>query len=387
YYTFTLSGRITEFKLSLSTSAIDTKTPLLHLPSEPGYRAFDVFYYLLTSASTPAERDFLNLNTPQSYALLNKSQTFPPPDYLPTADDAASAEDFRASLREIGIKGSAQRSLIAVLAALLKLGNAVGFLVDREDLEDICEDVGGLLDVDPDVILSKCGTDDRELLIAGIYEALVDWVLIKANAAIAAELARINNSAVDFNGQPFPDDDDPDTVGLTVVDVPDPALGKALALRGVFDDTHGINEEMKGDGVDVQPPSSSVLRDMTNALAAVERHLGPPTCRPMIEAEQEREKIETVVEKLAVEIEPSGFLHSILYPYSADSGLSICKFNRFDLNHVVQSSRVWYHLCVHPSDDPPATLASLPTVTSSWSAGAVSRQLRTWRLQEWANRR
>ncbi|KAI5283817.1 hypothetical protein KEM52_003212, partial [Ascosphaera acerosa] len=61
--------------------------------------------------------------------------------------------------------------------------------------------------------------------------------------------------------------------------------------------------------------------------------------------------------------------------------------HRFDVDAVVQSSRVWYHLCVHPSDDNPATLAALPTLTSSWSAGAVSRQLRAWRLQEWANRR
>jgi chitin synthase len=38
-------------------------------------------------------------------------------------------------------------------------------------------------------------------------------------------------------------------------------------------------------------------------------------------------------------------------------------------------------------DDAPSTLVSLPSTTSAWSAGTVSRQLRAWRLPEWANRR
>lgn len=290
-------------------------------------------------------------------------------------------------MREIGIKGAAQRSLIAILAALLKLGNATSFLVDQEDLEDICEDVGGLLNVDPEVILKKCGTDDREVLIAGIYEAVVDWVIIKANTAIAAALARQNNSSDNGSGNGPASFDDLDTVGLTIMDVPDPTLGRALALRSVFDDSKGINEEMKEDGVDVPPTPSSVLRDMQAALTAAEPYLAVPGTPAMQRLEQERDKTEGVVEKVGVELETSAFLHGVLYPYGAESGINVCKFNHFDLNHVVESSRVWFHLCVHPSDDPPATLAALPTVTSSWSAGVVSRQLRQWRLQEWANRR
>ncbi|KAI5294993.1 hypothetical protein KEM56_005731, partial [Ascosphaera pollenicola] len=161
----------------------------------------------------------------------------------------------------------------------------------------------------------------------------------------------------------------------------------ALALRSVFDDTHGINEEMKEDGVDVPPVPSSVLRDMHAALAAADRFLPAPGSPAMQQLEQERDRTEAAVEKVAVELEPSTFLHTILYPYTPEAGLNVARFNHFDLNHVVQSSRAWFHLCIHPSDDPPATLAALPTVTSSWSAGAVSRQLRQWRLQEWANRR
>jgi len=113
--------------LAISTSGLDTSVGLLNIPPEASYRAFDVFYYLLTSASTPAEREFLGLKPASTYALLSKSGTFDPPSYLPTADDAASAEDFRACLKAIGIKGSAQRSLLSVLAGLLKLGDTLGW--------------------------------------------------------------------------------------------------------------------------------------------------------------------------------------------------------------------------------------------------------------------
>ena len=107
---------------------------LLNIPQEIGYRAFDVFYYLLTSASTPAEREFLSLKHPSAYSLLNRSGTYEPPNYLPAADDTASAEDFRSALKEIGIKGSAHRNLISTLAGLLKLGDTVGLLIDQEGL-------------------------------------------------------------------------------------------------------------------------------------------------------------------------------------------------------------------------------------------------------------
>src|SRR5438045_4592610 len=60
---------------------------------------------------------------------------------------------------------------------------------------------------------------------------------------------------------------------------------------------------------------------------------------------------------------------------------------RFHLNTILGSSRIWYHLGIHPTHEPPAALVSWSTATSSWSAGTVSRQLRAWRLPEWANRR
>ena len=371
---------MSQLSLALSNTGVNLRDGLLNIPAEAGYRAFDVFYYLLTSASTPAEREFLGLKEASAYSILNKSGTYDPPSYLPTADDAAAAEDFRAGLKAIGIRGAAHRSLISVLAALLKLGNASGFLVDEEELESVCEDVGGLLNIDPHVLLRDCTTDDRESLISGIYEALLDWVISKANEAIASELqaAQENDSTDDgFVG---------DTVCLTVVDVPDPALGKAIALRGVFDDSTGINAEMIDDGIDVVSPGHAVLTDMKNAVSEVEVALGDTGSSAARDYEYQRDKLQGVLEKVGVETEPGSYLRQVLYPIENES-IALGKYGRFDLSSMLGGNRMWYHISIHPTDDSAATLGTLPSVTSAWSAGTISRQLREWRLPEWANRR
>lgn len=385
--TLTLDGNVTAASIALSDSGIDTSKGLLNVPSEAGYRAFDVFYYLLTTASTAQEREFLGLQPPSSYRLLSKSGTYEPPSYLPTADDAAAAEDFRSSLKEIGIKGSAHRHLISTLIGILKLGDTLNLGLDSEELEDICEDVAGLLGLEPEVLAHKCNTSERETLIGGLYESIVDWVISKANEAIATEMLRIKNIDNSSDGARTPvTDDDADTVCITLLEVPGPALGKAAALRGVFDDTQGINAEMKEDGVDVVPAGSSVLREMENAVAEVGPALGIMTGPTGREMEHERDRRANVLEKVGREAEDDGFLKSILFPVEGE-GIILGRAGRIDLPAVLGSSRVWYHLSLHPSDDSPASLATLPSPTSAWSASTVSRQLRTWRLPEWANRR
>lgn len=393
-FKITLAGNLCSTSLSISSSGIDTNSGLLGIPPEAGYRAFDVFYYLLTSASTPAEREFLGLKHPSAYTLLNRSGTFAPPSYLPTADDAASAEDFRASLKTIGIKGPAHRSLLSTLAGLLKLGETTGFLVDEEVLEETCEDVGGLLGLEPEVLLKRCTTNDRETLIAGVYEALVDWVLGKANEAIAAELQRIKDgdtSSESGSGRigertPRTEEDNGDTVTITIVEIPRQDLGKALALRGVFDDTLGINAEMREDGVEVIPAGSSVAKDMHNAVAEVAVDLGVAQGLAARDRDQERDRREAVLEKVGLEAEVGGFLRKILYPQEG-GGIRAGFDSRLNLPDLLGSTRVWYQLVLHPTDESPGSLASLASTTSAWSAGTVSRQLRAWRLPEWANRR
>ncbi|RMZ75162.1 hypothetical protein DV737_g5424, partial [Chaetothyriales sp. CBS 132003] len=354
-YNVTLSGKTASLTLALSASGIDVDRGLVNIPADKGYRAFDVFYYLLASSSTTAEREFLGLKHASKYSLLNRSGTLDPPTYLPTADDAAAAEDFRSAIKAMGIKGAAYRGLLSTLAALLKLGETTGFLVDADALDDICEDVGGLLGIEPEVLAHGCTTDDRQVLIAAVYEALVDWLISKANEAIAAELRAGSNS-------PGADEDSGDEVSYTVVDMPGEPLGKAAALRGIFDDTTGINAEMKDDGVEVVPAGHSVLK------------------------EHERDRRNAVLERIGVEVEAGAFLKSLLYPVDGE-GVSVGQKGRFDLATTLASSRVWYQLSLHPTDDSPHTLATLTSPTTAWSAGTVSRQLRAWRLPEWANRR
>ncbi|KAI9369464.1 chitin synthase-domain-containing protein [Aspergillus egyptiacus] len=376
-FTFTLKGDLVGLSLALSTSGINVRKGLLDIPTENGYRAFDVFYYLLTSSSTPAEREFLALKEPSAYALLNKSGTYTPPSYLPTADDAAAAEDFRAALKAIGIKGPSLRNLLSVLTGLLKLGNAAGFLVDQEELEETCEEAGDLLGIDPEILLHKCATDERELLIAGIYEALVDWVISKVNESIASELQEHSTSG---SGAGRWSDDD--TVSITVVDIPRPAFGKAVALRNVFDDSVGINAEMKEDGVPAPPVGHAIANEM---VAAVEQ-FGPDLGIGADPAkEYELDKRQGALEKVGIDLEVDSFLRHILTP-AEGQGIGVGKRGRFDLANTLGSSRLWHHISIHPSDDLPQTFnVSMPTTT--WSASIVSRQIREWRLAEWANRR
>lgn len=397
--TLTLSlsspGTVTAATLALAAGkGIDTTRGLLDVPSEPaGHRAFDVFYYLLTSASTPAEREFLGLKAASSYALLSRQgTTTTPPSYLPTADDAAAADDFRNALKDIGIRGSSFRSFISTLAGILKLGNTVDYGVDEDAFEEICEDVGGLLGIDPEVLARQLTTDERRVVIAGLYEALVDWVIAKANESIASQIAS-GDSASDDARTPRSVDGNGDTVCITVLEVPDPAIGKAICLRGIFDDSQGINHEMIEDGVPVAPAGSTAVRETQAAVADVGPDLGIMTGQQGRDRQHELERREELLERIAHaadgddDVSNNGFVKRLLFPVPGE-GIGLGRnHGRMDVSAVLSSSRVWYHLSMSPSDDSPAALAALPSVTSSWSAGTVSRQLRAWRLPEWANRR
>jgi len=387
--TLNLAGTLTAASVALSQGGIDTAKGLLNIPAEAGYRAFDVFYYLLTSASTPAEREFLGLKAASSYTLLSRSGTYTPPSYLPTADDAAAADDFRAALKEIGIKGSAHRNLISTLAGLLKLGNTLDYGVDSDELDEIIEDVSGLLGVEPEVLARQCSTEDRVTLVGGLYESLVDWVIAKANEAISSQMSAIRDGAGSVDGRgpsPAGPSDAGDTVSITVIEVPDPTLGKAIAMRAIFDDSQGINQEMIQDGVEVSGAGSSVLREMQNAVAEAAPDLGIMTGPVGRSRQHELEKREIILEKVAHAADDDGFLKKLLFPVPGE-GINLGRAGRIDLAALLNASRAWFHLCIHPTDDSPSSLAALPSITSAWSAGTVSRQLRAWRLPEWANRR
>lgn len=390
-FSLSLSGDLIGASISLSTSGIDTQNGLLNVPADRGYRAFDVFYYLLTAASSQQEREYLGLKSASQYALLKKSETYGPPSYLPTADDTAAAEDFRDALKTIGIKGKSLRSLLSVVAALLRLGDALGFLVDQEELEGVCEEVGELLEIDPEVLVRKCVTEERGILIAAIYEALVDWVISKANTAIKSELQSGRALGSSRNSDagimtPAESQEDGDSVSITVVELPGQQLGKAISLKTVFDDSTGINAEMRDDGVPVVVAGSSVLREMNDAVTAVEPDLGIMSGVTGREREFQLDRRQGVMEKIGADLEPESFLRELLYTSGSNASPSVAQTGRFQLSQLLASSRVWFQLCLHPSDDAPAKFASQGS-NLSWSAGCVSSQIRAWRLPEWANHR
>jgi len=385
--TFNLNGlgQIVGASLALSTSGLQTGPGLLHVPREPGYRAFDVFYYLNVSSASQSERDFLKLQPYSTYSLLNKSGTFLPPDYMPTADDHAAAEDLRVNLRAIGIQGGALRNLISALTGLLVLGETLDYMVDMDVLDKACEDAAVLLDIDQRVLRNKCDTMEREILIAGLYEAIVDWVIAQANEAMRTELRETRAfNAGDENLTP---DDDEDSVNIVVIDIPAQDLGRAVALRNVFDDTEGINAEMKEDGVPVATAGSTILEQMQAATALCGPELGSLEGPAGRDEEQRRDRREGVLEKVAHESDEGSYLKDILHPVDDNGlvrGVVLGTVGRFDLANVISTSRVWFHLNLHPTDESPASLALL---NNHWSAAAISSQLRAWRLPEWANRR
>ncbi|KAL1608544.1 hypothetical protein SLS60_003486 [Paraconiothyrium brasiliense] len=387
-FTINLQGNLVNAEIRLSTSGIDTENGLLNIPAKPGFRAFDVFYYLNSSSASHAEREFLNLAHPSEYKFLNRSGTYNPPSYLPDVDDAAAAEDLRQNLKAIGIKGQKLNNLISCLAGLLKLGNTIGYDVDQDMVRAICEDCSSLLDVDPSLLGHKLSDSDRATAIGGIYEAIVDYVLMHANTTIQEDVrsGRLGAGSDAGHMTPPSEEEEGDIVNITVVEVPNQALGKAISLRTVFDDTEGINSEMKEDGVQIPPAGTSVLEGMRQAIHTSEVELGVegPALR---EHRMDLERRERVLEQIALEIpDEENFVKKVLMPIGGQGiVLGSAEVNRLDLNNVLATSRVWFHLALHPTDTTPEKLTQ--DATASWSAATVSRQLRDWRLPEWANRR
>ncbi|KAH9427105.1 hypothetical protein MCOR02_012484 [Pyricularia oryzae] len=157
-------------------------------------------------------------------------------------------------------------------------------------------------------------------------------------------------------------------------------------MRGIFDDSQGINSEMKQDGVEVASASQSVLRETQNAVVEAGPLLGDMSGPKGRDRQHHLEKREEVLEKVGIVADDDCFFKKLLFPVSGQ-GIQLGQAGRLDIQGVLGSSRAWYHLSIHPTDDSPASLAALPSINSAWSAGTVSRQLRAWRLPEWANRR
>ncbi|KAF2772182.1 chitin synthase [Teratosphaeria nubilosa] len=388
-FNLNLQGDLSGASLALSTSGLDTRRALLHVENQEGHRAFDVFYYLLQSASAQ-EAEALGLKRAEQYALLRKSETYAPPSYLPTADDAANAEDWRAALKSLGIRGAGFRNLLQAVAAVLRLGDAVGWLVSEAEVESACDDVAELLEIDSGFLVQKLAGDEREVLAAGLYEAIVDWLVAKANQAIRVEIhtgKSINSSSGSEGGcDTPPSTDDDDGVSISIIEIPSESLGKAVALKTVFDDNSGINVEMKEDGVPVNSAGSSTMKAMSEAVAANEADLGIMGGLAGREREEMLDARNSVLEKIGEQAHAESFVRQILYSGDGQQ-VEVGKRGRFQLMDTLGRARVWFQLCLHPSDDKPQVFAEQSPTNLKWSAGSVAAQIRNWRLAEWANHR
>ena len=232
------------------------------------------------------------------------------------------------------------------------------------------------MNLDPEVLMRQNTVQDREVFIAATYEALVHWLISRGNDAIAAALQHAGANAQLVQNE--------DSVNISVVEVANESLGKAIALRGVFDDYYGLNAEMIQDGIDIVPVGHSVMKEVTTSVLDVEYELSIFGSASARDREHERDQMTNTLQGVASQADENSFLYSLATPKGVND---ISTSSRFELATALQSSRVWYHLSLHPTDEPPSALVSLNSTTSAWSAAAVSRQLRAWRLPEWVNRR
>src|SRR5690606_17526420 len=153
------------------------------------------------------------------------------------------------------------------------------------------------------------------------------------NEALAQDIATKNEQSGIGSSE------DGDSVMITVLDVPNDKMARALCLKGVFDDESGLNLEMKQDGVTVLPSSSTVVRDFKAAWQEAEQEDLVGMTR---EREFHNDRKVGVVEKAGREAEDNAFLKEVLFPEE----YGVPPKSNLDTVHQLNASRVWYHLNV-----------------------------------------
>ncbi|KAH7257854.1 chitin synthase-domain-containing protein [Fusarium tricinctum] len=246
-----LEGKVSSTILSIRIHSLDTASNIFELATDVSKYAFHVFYYIIAFTSTPAEKALLKLKEIHEYFILSTNGTSTngtswPPSQVGLSN-ALAASDFRQALKDIGIKGADHCNLIATLAGLLTLGNTLDETISSKDMKETCDEAGLLLSIEPSVLLSLSHSQ-RHYFITSVYGSLVNWVASKANDAIASELENKKDS------NPLHASEDPilsnghnsdDRVQITIVEIPEPSLGRAIAMQTNFDKTFGINAEAR----------------------------------------------------------------------------------------------------------------------------------------------
>lgn len=352
-FSLSASGQIVSTRLTLSQDPLSSYNQLLHLPSAQSNRVFDAFYHVLL-AESEQYGSYLSLkSSPDQYNLLKKSNVYTLPDWVLFSDDYALAKDWSNALRQCGIKGSVLRGVLSVLSGILLLGNS-------DNPEDVAEGAS-LIGIDPETYKKY----SIEELITSAYSALVQNVV--------AELNKFLTSFDFYIDKPVEDsEEDPNEVVSVVTIVEGIPAYKKIILKNVFDDSTGINKELKDDGVKVPKSQSSVLKAI-NKLYQSES--GNPTS---LLIPNFRSYLNSSVSYIANT--PTAILNSTS---NNNSQLVQTTEEIEDLNfeNLVATSRVWTVLNLSPSHD------ALSISNDAWSSQIVSQQLREYYILEWANKR
>lgn len=174
-------------------------------------RNYHVFYYML-AGSTPEEKEALHLSKPSAYFYLNQSKCYT----LDGVDEAYELSRLKQSLEMVGFSNEKQKRLMALLAAVLHLGN-VEFSKKSAYHNDetvmvknpsVVSIISQLLMVREENLLSALtcrqtkaakgemikifynmahAVATRDAMAKCLYGALFDWIVMQVNSALLSK--------------------------------------------------------------------------------------------------------------------------------------------------------------------------------------------------------
>lgn len=343
-------GDVINSRISLPEPPLTSLDQLLKLPEEKNNRVFDVFYHLLLSESDKGA--YLSLkSSPSDYDLLRKSNTYKLPEWVVYSDDYALAKDWSEALRQCGIKGSALRGVLATLSGILLLGN-------KNDENDMAEGAS-LIGIPPE-IQNRYSSDE---LIASAYTSLIENVVGELNNFL---------STFDFTSSEEDDDDDENDI-VSVINIAEcnPQSHKRILLKNVFDNSTGINNELKEDGVALSKSPASTLRALRSMSSSGSQSMSMNLSSIALPISDFRSKLDADVSYIANRVEP---LTATTDQFAGDDG-------PLELATLPASSRIWNVLNIASSADAESQSSD------TWSSSVVSAQIREFFLTEWAHKR
>lgn len=336
-------GQILSSRINVASNPLSSIDQLLKLPSNSVNRAFDVFYHLLLSEGE-SHGAYLSLkSSPEEYDLLKKSGTYRLPEWVLFSDDYALAKDWSNSLKQCNIKGAALRGILSTLSGILLLGNS-------DNSTDVAEGAA-LIGIDPTTFKRH----SIESLISSTYISLVERVV--------EELNKYLSGFDSFSNEPVPEDqEDPNEIVSVVTIVEgNSSLHRKVVLKNVFDDSTGINNELKEDGIKVSKSPNSVLKSIKAQYAA------------------------TPSMPLTIPNFTSILTASVSYLAQAAPKSNVVDANSnekpLDLEALIAVSRIWNIINFSPSSD------AVSLSNDAWSSQVVSAQIRELFITEWATKR